>query len=76
MVFIAEVNKPSRISHYRPISLYNVLFKLIAKTIVNRVKMILPELVSPNQCSFISGRHITDNIVICQALIHSLKNMQ
>ncbi|CAL9017859.1 unnamed protein product, partial [Prunus brigantina] len=35
---------------------------------------ILPKLISPNQVSFVPGRHITDNILIAQELMHNFKN--
>lgn len=53
-----------------------MLLKLITKTIASRIKPFLPELVSPNQCSFVPGQHVTDNIVICKELIHSVKSKQ
>lgn len=48
--------------------------KLITKTMVNKIKTIMADLVTPNQCNFVPGRHSTDNIVICKEIIHSLKD--
>ena len=48
-------------------------YKLITKCIVNRLKRVLPELISPFQSSFIPGRQITDNIIIMQELLHSMR---
>lgn len=49
-------------------------FKLVTKVLVNRLKTIIEEIVSPNQSSFIPRRQLTDNIIICQEMIHTLKH--
>lgn len=57
----------------RPINLCNVTFKLITKTIVNRLKTILPSIISPTQFSFVPGKSIIDNIVVVQELLHTMR---
>ena len=37
IALIPKMANPSRVSHYRPISLCNVAYKIISKTIVNRL---------------------------------------
>lgn len=44
--------------------------------IVNRLKGILPNIVSNTQASFIPGRQITDNIVIMQEVLHTMRYKQ
>ncbi|CAA0806287.1 Unknown protein, partial [Striga hermonthica] len=39
------------------------------------LKGLMPRLIGPAQVSFIPGRHITDNIVIAQELIHTMRNL-
>ncbi|KAK9135323.1 hypothetical protein Syun_014653 [Stephania yunnanensis] len=36
----------------------------------------MPPLIKHSQSSFVAGRHIFDNILIAQELIHSLKNIK
>jgi cytochrome c-type biogenesis protein CcmE len=48
--------------------------KIITKTIANRLKTILPDVISPNQSAFIQGRLITDNTLIASEIFHYLKN--
>lgn len=43
------------------------------KGIVNRLKPVMPLLVAENQTSFVGGRYITDNIVVAQEIIHSMR---
>jgi cytochrome c-type biogenesis protein CcmE len=48
--------------------------KIITKTIANRLKTILPDVISPNQSAFIQGRLITDNTLIASEIFHYLKH--
>ena len=50
------------LKNWRPISLLNVPYKVIAKLLVNRLKTILPDLEDIQQTGFIQGRSIYDNI--------------
>lgn len=74
VVLIPKLPNPETIKHFRPISLCNVTYKIITKIIVNRIRPLLPDLISPNQSSFILGRTTTDNVIITQEIIHTLRN--
>jgi hypothetical protein len=56
---------------YRPISLCNVIYKIIAKCLANRLKPHLPDYVHQSQQAFIEGRRISNNIIIAQEITHS-----
>lgn len=73
LVLIAKVSKPESITQFRPISLCNVLFKTITKVMVGRLKMVISKLIGPAQASFIPGRLCTDNIVLVQEAVHSMR---
>ncbi|KAG7591715.1 Zinc finger CCHC-type [Arabidopsis thaliana x Arabidopsis arenosa] len=73
MVLIPKVGKPETIKQFRPISLCNVLFKIITKSMVMRLKKVMPKLIGPAQSSFIPGRLSVDNIVVVQEAVHSMR---
>jgi hypothetical protein len=58
---------------YRPISLCNVIYKIITKYIANRLKPNLPDYIHPSQQAFIEGRRISDNIIVAQEITHSFQ---
>lgn len=49
---------------FLPISLSNVVLKIITKVMENRLKPILPELVSREQSGFVEGKQILDRIIL------------
>lgn len=70
LVLIPKKDMLGNIMQFHPISICNVSFKVL----VNRLKIIMEKVVSLSQSSFIPRLHIKDNIIICQAMIHTLKN--
>lgn len=55
IVLIPKVKSPKNPKDLRPISLSNVLTRIISKVIANRVKPILPDIISESQSAFIPG---------------------
>jgi len=58
---------------FRPIALCNDIFKIITKTIANKLKPLLPDLISLEQAGFVEGRQIINVIITVNEIIHSLK---
>lgn len=56
-----------------PISLCNVCFKIVTKILANRLKIVLPKLVSREQVGFILGHCSFDNIIALHEIVHSMK---
>lgn len=52
---IPKVKDPTQAAEFRPIALCNVLYKLVSKAIVMRLKSFLPDIVSENQSAFVPG---------------------
>ena len=66
-----QVQNPSFLSNYRSISCCNTSYKCITKIIANRIKEILPQLVSPSQSAFVPGRKIVGNVLLAQELLRN-----
>lgn len=54
---------------YRPIACCNVLYKVVSKILANRLKTILPRLITENQSAFISGRLLMENVLLASEFV-------
>ncbi|KAA3487400.1 reverse transcriptase [Gossypium australe] len=73
IVLIPKVVSRKNIGQFRPISLCNVLYKILSKAIVNRFRKALNYCIKETRGDFVPDIQITDNILIACELLHSVK---
>ena len=52
----------------------NVVSRIISKVLANRLKPMLPNVISDSQSAFVPGRIITDNTTVAFEMLHRMRN--
>ena len=74
---LPKPNKARNIlKNWRPISLLNVIYKLMSSAIANRLKTVLNKLINQDQKGFITGRYIGENIRVVYDVLFESKQQQ
>lgn len=72
VTLIPKRDNPHLVEHFRPISLCNVIYKIISKILANRLRPLLDQIISPFQSAFIPGRNMQDSVIVCHELMHHI----
>jgi hypothetical protein len=76
LTLIPKVKEPKFAMELRPIALCNVVYKIASKVLANRLKTILPQIVSPLQSAFVPGRLISDNTLVATEVAHFMHKLR
>ncbi|OMO57411.1 reverse transcriptase [Corchorus capsularis] len=74
IVLVPKLKQPRLASDFRPISLCNVIFKILSKVLANRLKEILPSIIGETHSAFVLDRMIYDNAMIAFKTMHFMRN--
>lgn len=73
---IPKVNCLQKITKFRPISLCNVVYKIVSKVLANRLKKNLFEVISEFQSAFVPRWQITNNVLVAFETMHYIDQRQ
>ncbi|XP_058776602.1 uncharacterized protein LOC131650919 [Vicia villosa] len=73
LALIPKGDNPQSVDDFRPICLVGCLYRLIAKLLAARIRLIIGKLISFNQSSFIKQRQILDGILLLNEAIDFVK---
>ena len=64
---------PEQITQFRLISLCNTLYNMVSRILVQCLKPYMAEIINPCQVGFVPGRRTSDNIILVQEVIRTLR---
>ncbi|KAL3694938.1 hypothetical protein R1sor_008589 [Riccia sorocarpa] len=74
IVLLPKGLQPETISQWRPITLLNVVYKVLAKLLASRLALILPQITPVEQQGFLKGRS-TFNCILTFCMVHEALKM-
>lgn len=76
IVLIPKVDDPDSPNQYRPLTIGNILYRLLMKLVATRLQKHVKVLISNTQTTFVKGRCISDNTILVREVIHSFNSQK
>lgn len=74
LTLIPKVEGAFSLNNFRPISLINGIYKVVAKILTKRLLRVISPLISPIQARFLVGCQLLDSVMIASETIHATKS--
>ena len=71
ITLIPKKHAANEIRDFRPISLVGGVYKIIAKVLANRLRLVMGDLISASQNAFVRDRQILDPVLIANECLDS-----
>ncbi|KAL5781845.1 hypothetical protein ACOSP7_006874 [Xanthoceras sorbifolium] len=72
IVLIPKTKNLVLMKDFRPISFCSVVYKVVTKSLANRMKLVLLKIISDSQSAFVPGIVIFDNIFVAFEMLYTL----
>ncbi|KAA3467611.1 reverse transcriptase [Gossypium australe] len=73
IMLIPKIPNPTSLVNFKPISLCTVIYKIVTKTITNRLQEIIGRCIDSAQSAFAPGRLISNNVLLAYEILHTLR---
>ena len=75
ITFLPKTSGAERVGDFRPISLSNIIYLIMAKVLTNCLRGLLGTLISPLQSAFIPRRQMVESVVVAKEIIVAWRKM-
>lgn len=72
IIYIPKKNNPVSVADFWPISLCNVIYKVIVSVIMSRLRPFMSDIISPFQNAFVPKRNISDSTLLAHEILHTM----
>lgn len=73
IALIPKTDSATHVSNFKPISLCNLVYKIISKILTSWLQPFMPQMISLYQSTFLKGRLFQENSIMAYEAMHSIK---